>query len=1179
MDDPATQLHPLHEDDDEDECRVCRGPAEEGHPLYKPCRCSGSIGLTHQDCLQSWLQVQRGNNGTCELCHTPFRFTPLYAPSAPSRLFPTQVVYGVVRRLIIRWLPQLSRVSFAIVLWLVVTPWLTAYQYHGWMHYRPTELWVRSARIEDWASGLVVAASIIISFLSIMSFVDFLRIEWQQRGIAPWVPRPPAAVVPAPERVPPAEENIDNGVWEMVQQEILARPPRRLRQAAMRPVSHNDNESEEDEDDDSYDSLDEVPNHSEEEEDELNMPEFVREDEVIHNPPPELNNNNNNNNRLFDLDGDENMDVDINIALDELLGVRGPILTVVRNVLWLLAFNAVYLGFFCYIPRTVGMAIASGLFPRGNETQSEGDDGFWSIIREIDAESQRQESVFRLKDFVAIVMGYFACAAAAWSVRALWVAGQHVLGVMTSSGGLIADDTRETWEERMAAVEGHLGDEPAVALNVAVAVALDGMMAVVKVGVLLFAKMFLLPVMLGLCLDASVSSVLGCSWEERIAYAGSDLFSFVLLHWVMGITFMLLVTVSVLQLREVVHPDLLSQVIRPQEPQPDLLGNLLHETAATHAKRMAVSLLIYAALWAMHIYIPTQILKLPFLQPIVPSFRLKLFYLISPKIQVPFELIFFHLSMLGLLERYKNGLGEMQHHWLKVITGIMGIQDRVLPLRVHRFEYLGCREVFESEKTLVSFWYDLAKTDTKAEELIDAELSKFKVSHQGSTFRAPKAKADGQRVLPTSSDFIRLPVLLPGKSMRSRSILLPTKIGKYRLERKPGNQNEFFINLWIERTGSPIPRPPEGWDDLGADPPDVQGRWAYRSERKSDVEQSVACRQSFFQKNDKFSSKFAMTCKIVVMLLLSWMATTTLLSIIIFGPLFAGRLVYHILRVPDQWVHDPTAFLIGFLMTFTPTVMVARSVARIEHTLWKRLTSWARGFHFPPWGKSLVLVETLVLFFGLSPLLLGVAYDLAFLKSLDWFAGQERMIQWESLGASWATGGLLLYVWSFLCLRGVLTRRFRIMVVEGRAEEGEENPADARAAAWQTVGGRLRLTWQGEYGRMAQFLEILRAVMMNWEFDKVDKTVLLHYVAIPIFMGLSWILAIPMSFVFVSSSLWNLSPLIRAITTRLLLGSSLAWQILRIWSDQVAIWFEKVHASARDDLYLIGEVLQNFDES
>lgn len=1078
------------------------------------------------------------------------------------------------------------------------------------MH-RPSDILTRCTSwkciITDWASGAVVVAYIIISFLSLMSFVDFLRIEWQQRGMAPWMPRQGPPRVAAAEDPPPPEEDIDNGLWEYVQQEILARPPRRLRarHAAMRQteetkhtgLDETTDEDNEDEDDDSYDSLDDVPNSDDDDdddsaEDELNMPEFVPEDEVVHNvnPPNRPENNNNNFNRPFDLDGDENMDVDINIALDELLGVRGPIMTVVRNVLWLLAFNAVYIGFFCFVPRTVGMAIAASLFNRtdvfqgipSNETVSH--DWFLSILRDIDAESQRQETVFRLKDFVAILLGYFACAAGAWSVRAIWVTGQH-FGAFTSGGQMgeaETEDVRETWEEvNRIAAEGNLGDEPAVALNVAIAAALDGMMAVVKVGVLLFAKMFLLPMLLGLCLDASVASVFGCTREERISYAGSDLFSFVLLHWVMGITFMLLVTVSVLQLREVVHPDLLSQVIRPQEPQPDLLGNLLHETAATHAKRMVVSLIIYAALWAMHIYIPTQVLKLPFLQPLVPALRLKLYYPISPKVQVPFELIFFHLSMLGLLERYKNGLGEMQHHWLKFITGIMGIRDRVLPLGINRFEYIGSRAVFESEKVLASFWYKLAKSDAKAEELIDSELAKFKLFQRESTVRTPMAKADGQRVLATGSDFIRLPVLLPGKSMRSRSILLPTKIGKYRLEREAAGycKDEYVINLWAEKIGSPIPRPPEGWDDLGADPPDVQGRWAYRSERKSDVERSVACRQPFFQTDDNTLSKCAMTCKIVTMLLLSWIATTTLLCAVFLGPLFAGRLVYSILRIPDKWVHDPTAFLIGFLMVFPPTVIVARSIARSEGSVWKRIQSWARQFRLPPWRKSLVLFETAILFFGLSPLLLGVAYDLAFIKPLDWFAGHEIDVDLKSLVASWATGGLLLYVWSFLCLRGVLTRRFRIFLVEGREMAEEENPANARAAAWQNVGGRLRLTWQGEYGRMAQFLEIVHAVIVNWEFDRVDKNVLLHYVAIPVFVGLSWIVAIPMSFVYLSMWKWdNLSPLIRAVTTRVLLGSSLVLQILRIWGDQVGVWFEKVHATARDDLYLVGEVLQNFEE-
>eukprot|EP00968_Pinguiococcus_pyrenoidosus_P015204 scaffold1397_cov254-Pinguiococcus_pyrenoidosus.AAC.34 len=38
--------------DEEPECRVCRGDAEDGRVLYAPCRCRGSIKYVHQDCLE-----------------------------------------------------------------------------------------------------------------------------------------------------------------------------------------------------------------------------------------------------------------------------------------------------------------------------------------------------------------------------------------------------------------------------------------------------------------------------------------------------------------------------------------------------------------------------------------------------------------------------------------------------------------------------------------------------------------------------------------------------------------------------------------------------------------------------------------------------------------------------------------------------------------------------------------------------------------------------------------------------------------------------------------------------------------------------------------------------------------------------------------------------------------------
>lgn len=72
-------------------------------------------------------------------------------------------------------------------LWLAVAPLMTGCLYHGWMH-RPSSIVTRMKRELIWGdivSGAIIAAIVIVSFLSLMSFADFLRGHWHpQRGEA-----------------------------------------------------------------------------------------------------------------------------------------------------------------------------------------------------------------------------------------------------------------------------------------------------------------------------------------------------------------------------------------------------------------------------------------------------------------------------------------------------------------------------------------------------------------------------------------------------------------------------------------------------------------------------------------------------------------------------------------------------------------------------------------------------------------------------------------------------------------------------------------------------------------------------------------------------------------------------------------------------------------------------------
>jgi hypothetical protein len=120
--------------------------------------------------------------GRCELCKTKFQFDPQYAENAPDRLPAHEVLLGLSSRTLSKWLPLAIRYLIAASLWLVVAPLITAYLYYGWMH-RPSSImtrWKRELMTADMVSGAVVAAVIIISFLSLMSFADFLRVHWQQ---------------------------------------------------------------------------------------------------------------------------------------------------------------------------------------------------------------------------------------------------------------------------------------------------------------------------------------------------------------------------------------------------------------------------------------------------------------------------------------------------------------------------------------------------------------------------------------------------------------------------------------------------------------------------------------------------------------------------------------------------------------------------------------------------------------------------------------------------------------------------------------------------------------------------------------------------------------------------------------------------------------------------------------
>ncbi|WFD33546.1 RING-type E3 ubiquitin transferase [Malassezia cuniculi] len=104
-------------------CRICRSEAEAGAPLFHPCKCTGSIRFCHQDCLIEWLQHSQKKH--CELCGYEFVFRKHYKQSMPGgRLSSVLYVRFALWRLLSLAL-AIIRVVVAAAGWLVVVPRIT----------------------------------------------------------------------------------------------------------------------------------------------------------------------------------------------------------------------------------------------------------------------------------------------------------------------------------------------------------------------------------------------------------------------------------------------------------------------------------------------------------------------------------------------------------------------------------------------------------------------------------------------------------------------------------------------------------------------------------------------------------------------------------------------------------------------------------------------------------------------------------------------------------------------------------------------------------------------------------------------------------------------------------------------------------------------------------------------
>lgn len=711
---------------------------------------------------------------------------------------------------------------------------------------------------------------------------------------------------------------------------------------------------------------------------------------------------------------DDQMDVELHVAVDELVGIRGPVTILLRNMLWLLAFNCAYLGLFAFIPFSIGSSVLSTLGSYVNSPVMVALNNYLvpetlvKVLKEISSTAQEEDHTLQLPDLFSMALGYL------------------VMSLMIF-----------TWRSIVSAV---CRGTPMPLIG-RIRLALDCTAAVVKVGILLFLKMLLLPLLLGVCLDASTLMVFGTSAKDRIRFTAQNLVGSLLLHWVLGITFMLFVTVSVLQLREVMHPDILASVIRPQDPHPDLLGSLLRESGGTHARRMVMSLAIYIMLLFLLVHLPTLVFQACAPPHILPV-QLQFSYLL-PQFQVPLELVMFHLSVLAFLERFKNKIGELQHAWLVRACRFLGLTHFLLPLT---------------------------------------------------------------------------------------------------LTEDSGTGNSV---------GTPLARPPPGWDDLvgGA------GRWAWANESRSDVELNLAPRKR----------PSHLVFRLMLLLLASWI---TVLCLTVFGtalPLSLGRRFFSLLHVPLRLSHDPLAFAVGMGIILAAKGAIARGIHWLltPNALMTSMGTWARRLPPPPSTAAKAMILFVTLWLGVAPLMVGTLFEMTLVVAADsWEAEGLRCL---ALGQDWVLGLVLLHLWAYLSLSNVVNGLW----IQRR---DALNP-------WQQRIARVVLAWHSLVVDQSWDLVTMQTMVVDLAMPitwTIGKALIFPFsLAIPLAGACPLVLrflprSIGTSFFMVGAKVTHFR---RALA--LCVASLLASKTIEPLSDFV----QKLHDAIRDDQYLVGLQLLNHERN
>ncbi|KAL1290505.1 hypothetical protein HN51_058991 [Arachis hypogaea] len=677
---PAASPTARYEDDDEEEedvCRICRNPGDAENPLRYPCACSGSIKFVHQDCLLQWLN--HSNARQCEVCKHAFSFSPVYAENAPARLPFQEFVVGMAMKAC-HVLQFFLRLSFVLSVWLLIIPFITFWIWRlafvrSFSEAQRLFLSHLSTAVilTDCLHGFLLSASIVFIFLGATSLRDYFRhlreIGGQDADREDEVDRNGARIA---RRAPgQANRNINGdgngedaggaqgiaGAGQVIRRNAENVAARWEMQAA-RLEAHVEQ---------MFDGLD-------------------------------------------DADGAED------VPFDELVGMQGPVFHLVENAFTVLASNMIFLGVVIFVPFSLGRIIlhylswffstASGpviaaMAPLTDASLSLANitlKNALTAVKNLSSETQESGSIGQVADMLKVnasglseMANNISESASSDLLKGVSIGTSRLSDVTTLAIGYIFILSLIFCYFGIVALIRYTKGEPLMMgrfygiASIAETIpslfrqflaAMKHLMTMVKVAFLLVIELGVFPLMCGWWLDVCTIQMFGKTMVHRVQFFSASPLASSLVHWVVGIVYMLQISIFVSLLRGVLRNGVLYFLRDPADPNYNPFRDLIDDPVHKHARRVLLSVAVYGSLIVMLVFLPVKLAMrmAPSIFPLDISVS-------DPFTEIPADMLLFQICIPFAIEHFKlrTTIKSLLRYWFTAVGWALGLTDFLLP--------------------------------------------------------------------------------------------------------------------------------------------------------------------------------------------------------------------------------------------------------------------------------------------------------------------------------------------------------------------------------------------------------------------------------------------------------------------------------------------------------------------